>query len=404
MTSYVNPYTGQTISPSQVGYESLTISTDTVLDWPINGNVSNVVANIIDATATTSGLSIIMPPATQVSTGQSLLIRNVGTNTFYVVKSDGSAITSVASGVSQYIYVTSNSTIPGTWATVTFGTGTSAANAADLAGYGLTAIGTTLNENTPVIYIYSSGYLSASSRASFNVWSSGVGAITLPSSTTLSSGWFTVIRNGGTGILTLTPSGTDTIDGNSNQQLQITESLVIVSNGATGFNTYAYGRSNQFAFTQLAKTVTGGTVTLTSAEGSNIIQEYYGTLTSNCNVILPSTVQLYSLTNNTTGAYTLNFRTAGTGTQQVVNQGQTAFVVCDGTNVYSTTSNAASSGTFTLNVGSVSVPSLNFQGNLNTGMYLPSSNTIGFTVNGTQAAVLSSTGLYIVNGISGGTF
>ena len=76
MTTYTSPYTGQTISPSQVGYESLTMSTDTVLQWPINGNTSNVVANIIEVTATTTGLHLLMPAATEVSQGQSLLVRS----------------------------------------------------------------------------------------------------------------------------------------------------------------------------------------------------------------------------------------------------------------------------------------------------------------------------------------
>ena len=150
MTSYVNPYTGQTISPSQVGYESLSISVDTVLQWPINGNTSDVVANIVEVTATTTGIELFMPPATQVSTGQSALIRNIGSNTFNVVDTSGNAIVSVASGVAQYIYVTDNSTIDGSWESVTFGAGTSSANAATLAGYGLQATGTTLNTVTPV--------------------------------------------------------------------------------------------------------------------------------------------------------------------------------------------------------------------------------------------------------------
>jgi len=119
---------------------------------------------------------------------------------------------------------------------------------------------------------------------------------------------------------------------------------------------------------------------------------------------LPSTVQLYSLQNVTTGSYTVTFKTAGSGTTLTVNQGQTAFAICDGTNVYSTTSNTASSGTFTANVGSATAPSINFSGNTNTGLYLPASNTIGFTVNGTQAATLTASGLYVANGISGGTF
>jgi archaellum component FlaG (FlaF/FlaG flagellin family) len=203
----------------------------------------------------------------------------------------------------------------------------------------------------------------------------------------------------------LTPTGTDTIDGNVSQQLQLTESLVLVSNGSTGFNTYAYGRSNSFAFTQLAQVVTGGTLTLSSAQGANIIQEYTGALVSNQIVVLPSTVQIYSLQNNTTGAYTLTFKTAGIGSTVAVGQGQTALVVCDGTNVYSTTSNTSSSFTSaTLAPGAVSAPSLNFLGNTTTGLYLPASNQIGFAINGANGMTLSSTGLAITNGISGGTF
>jgi hypothetical protein len=404
MPTYTNPFTGQTISPSSVSYESISISANTVLQWPINGNDNTPASSIIDCVATTSGLLLELPPATQVSTGQSVLVRNTGSNTFTVTDNSGNTIIAITSGIAQFIFLTSNATVNGTWASVVFGAGTSAANASALAGYGLTPIGLTLNQAYNVTNYYSNATLSATTRAQFVVWSSGVGALTLPSASVVGNNWFSIIRNSGTGILTLTPQGTDTIDGNASQQLQLTESLVIVSNGSTGFNTYAYGRSSTFAFTQLVKTVTGGTTTLTPAEGANIIQEYYGVLTSNAIVVLPSTVQLYSLTNGTSGAYTLTFKTAGVGTTQVVNQGQTAFVVSDGTNVYSTTSNAAASGTFTANVGSVSAPSINFQGNTSTGFYLPTSNTIGFAVNGVQAGTWSSTGLYVANGISGGTF
>ena len=59
MTTYTSPYTGQTISPSQVGYENLTISSNTTLQWPINGNTTDVVANIIDVTATNGTGSFI---------------------------------------------------------------------------------------------------------------------------------------------------------------------------------------------------------------------------------------------------------------------------------------------------------------------------------------------------------
>ena len=416
MTSYVNPFSGQTISPSQVSYESISLTANLQLEWPINGNDATPASSIIDVTATSSGTAtgwlLELPPASQVSTGQSLIVRNIGSNTFTVTDYSGNTIIAVASGISQFIFLTNNSTTNGVWQSVVFGAGTSSANASALAGYGLLASGLTLNQSYNVTSYYTGATLGAANRAQFNVWTGGVGAFTLPSASTIGNNWFTIIRNNGTGILTLTPVGTDTIDGNANQQLQLTESLVIVSNGTTGYNTYAYGRSNTFAFTQLAQVVTGGTLTLTAAQGANIIQEYSGVLTSNQIIVLPSTVQLYSLQNSTSGAYTMTFKTAVSGgATLVVNQGQTAFVVCDGTNVYSATSNSSSTfSSATLSAGSVLAPSLNFSGSTTTGLYLPASNQIGFAISASNGMTLSSTGLTVTNsvtalgGIAGGTF
>ena len=221
---------------------------------------------------------------------------------------------------------------------MTFGAGTSTANASALAGYGLTPINLTLNQAYPVTTLFSDITLTATSRAQFLVWSSGVGAITLPPAATVGNNWFCNIRNNGTGVLTLTPQGTDTIDGNASQQLQLTESLVIASDG-TNFNTFGYGRSNTFAYTQLLLAVTGGTTTLTSSQASNTVQEYTGVLTSNQIIVVPSTVQLYSFTNSTTGAFTLVFQTAAVGGATLtVPQNKTAMAVCNGTNVYNANS------------------------------------------------------------------
>lgn len=416
MTSYVNPFTGQTISPSSVSYELLSLTGNLQLDWPINGTNGTPASAIIDVTATSSGSPngwlLELPPATQVSTGQSVLVRNIGSNAFTVTDYGGNTIITVESGIAQFIFLSSNTTENGTWESVVFGAGTSSANSSALAGYGLIADGLTLDQAYNVTNYYSSAVFDATFRAKFNVWSGGVGSFTLPSAADVGNNWFTIIRNGGSGVLTITPVGTDTIDGNATQQLQLTESLVIVSNGTTGYNTYAYGRSNAFAFTQLSQVVTGGTLTLTSAQGANIIQEYTGVLTSNQIVVLPSTVQLYSLQNATTGAYTMTFKTSVVGgSTLVVNQGQTAFVVCDGTNVYSATSNSSSTfSSATLAVGSVLAPSLNFSGNTTTGLYLPASNQIGFAINATNGMTLNSSGLTVTNavtalgGIAGGTF
>jgi len=405
MTTYSNPYTGATINPSQVGYESLTISTDTVLEWPINGNVTDVVANIIEVTATVNSLKLYMPPASSVSDGQSALIRNIGSRTFTVVKSDGSTIAPIASGVAEYIYVTNNTTDPGTWSAVTFGTGTSAANAADLAGYGLTAISTTLNQSYNVSAIYSNYQVLITDRASFLVWEGGAGTFTLPVASTVGNNWFVMIRNNGTGVLNIALQGTDTIDDNASAQLQLDESFVVVSNG-TNWNTFGYGQSTTFFYTILNKVVTGGSVTLSSSEAASQIQEYTGTLTSNCTVYLPPTVQQYSLQNRTTGSFTLTFRTTAVGaTTVVLPQGQTIIAICDGTNVYNAqTATSTVLTTLTLDNGSAGAPSLNFTGGTTTGLFLASTNTLGLAAGGVQVATASTSGLNSVYGIPGGSF
>ena len=408
MTTYTDPFTGQTISPTQVGYEALTLTSatpNTLLQWPINGNTGSVVANIIDITATSTGLTVTMPPATQVSTGQSTLIRNTGTNPFTVLDNSGGTLITITSGLAWYLYLTNNSTTAGTWTEVQFGAGTSQANASALAGYGLTALNTTLNQSYNITNLYSNTALSLSSRAQMFVWSTGVGTITLPSSATAGNNWFAIIKNNGTGIVTITPSGSDTIDGNPSQQLQLTESLVVVCNGS-GFNTFAYGRSNAFAYTQLAVNVTGGTYVLSSAQAANTIQTYTGTLTSNQILQVPQTVQLYSITNNTSGSYTFTMKTSysGGGTLTIP-QNTSVIAICDGTNVYNANSGAI--GTFTnltLSAGTVTNPTLNFAGNTNTGLYLPASNTLGISINGSLGALFSAYGLWVPNGIAGGTF
>ena len=405
MTTYQNPLTGQTINPSQVGYEALSISVNTTLQWPINGNDNNVVANIMDITATTTGLSLILPSAQQVSVGQNIIIRNIGTNSFNVTNAGGSVIATIASGIADFIYLTDNTTDNGSWTVITFGAGTSSANASTLAGYGLMALNTTLNQAYNTNTISSAYTLLPSDRASFIVWNGGVGNLTLPSASAVGNNWFAMVRNGGSGIVTVLPQGADTIDGNASAQLQLTESFVIVSNG-TNYNTFAYGRSNQFAFTTLAKVVTGGTVTLTSAEGANVIQEYSGVLTSNCTVVVPSTVQLYSLQNGTTGAFTLTFKTSSIGAGTVVlNQNQTIIAICDGTNVYNAqTATSSVLTSLTLGNGSAANPSLNFSGDTTTGLYLVGSGQLGFAASATNKMTLTTTGLLVPSSIPGGAF
>ena len=406
MTTYTNPFTGQTVSPAQVSYESLSITADTYLEWPVNGNTDSVVSNIIEiTTGAYTSLSVYMPSAQQVSVGQATIIKNTGSNTFTVKNLNGGTIVSVASGISQYIYVTDNSTDAGTWSTVTFGAGTSAANAAALAGYGLVADGTTLNQAYNVTSVFSTSSLISSQRAQFIVFAGGVGTLTLPDAATVGNNWFCMIRNSGSGIVTVAPTGVSTIDGDVSAQLQLTESFVVVCDG-TNWNTFGYGRSNAFAYTQLSLVVTGGSLTETAVQASSTIQEFSGILTSNQIVIIPSTVQLYTVTNNCTGSFSLTIKTSAVSAQTVVvAQSSTLVLVCDGTNVYNAASGSASTITsLTVGNGSLAVPSIKFSGDVNTGVYLPSSSKFGFVIANQQAGFFDASGFTSINGISGGTF
>ena len=137
-TSYINPFTGQTVSPSSVSYESLAITANTTLQWPINGNTGTPASSIIDVTATSSGTAtgwlLELPPAAQVSTGQSVIVRNTGSQLFTVTDNSGNTIVAVGSGIAEFIFLVDNSTVNGVWASVVFGAGTSSANAGALAG------------------------------------------------------------------------------------------------------------------------------------------------------------------------------------------------------------------------------------------------------------------------------
>jgi hypothetical protein len=420
MTSYVSPYTGQTINPSQVGYENLTLTTTyTTLAWPVNGTTGVVVANIIEATANLSPAYIVLPAAQQVSVGQAFVIRNIGsTNAFTVVSqnSDGTYNTIQAVPVAPttatvntyYIYLTDNSTIQGTWSTVAMGIGTSAASASALAGYGLKAINTVLNTNTAVSLVSSAYTFTANDNAALYVWTGGAGTVTLPPVASVSIGYYVIVKNDGSGILNVAAQGSSTIDITSTTvQLQIANSSVFVSNG-TNWYTYALAQQNVFNYTQLYLSLTGAaaTVTLTSAQGKNVIQQYAGTLSQNTTIIVPQTVQLYSIRNSTSGAYTLTISTGVTGgTTYQVSSGTAALLVCDGTNVFSATSSSTSFTTqLTLGNGSASNPSLNFSGDATTGLYLAASGQLGFAIAGSSAGTLTSSGLLLPVGIQGGTF
>lgn len=411
--SYNSPFTGTVIQPTDVSYRSVTLAANTQLEWPINGNATDdYVARIMDVTATSAGLSLFMPPANQTSVGNDSLIRNVGSNTFTVktFNNVGTIIT-VAPGEAKYVYIKTNANEQGTWGNIAFGTGTSSADAASLAGSGLLASGSTLNQSHPVGSVTAGYTFLTTDRARAMIWSGGTTTATLPLASATGDNWFVLFKNNGTGTVTIgTTSGQD-IDGSVSKAFAPGESAFLVSTG-TEYVTVGYGVSTQFEFGVLTKPVTSGTYTLTASEASNTIQIYTGTLTGNVTVIVPPVVNLYVISNQcSAGAFTLTISTGAVGanTATVPASGQ-ATLICDATNILNANTTQAGGTAISLVNGSAASPSLNFGAETNTGIYRPGAGRFGISVLGNQIVDIDANGIDVTGtgnftaGISGGAF
>lgn len=412
MTTYTSPFAGDVILPTDVSYASYSISSDLTLVWPVNGNVStNVAARIMDITPSTGGLSVFLPPANQVSVGQDAFIKNPSAFTLTIKSSTGATLGTLTAGATRYFYLTNNSTASGTWSNIALGIGTSAPDATALAGLGLKAIGATLNQTSPTSSVTASYTFATSDRAQTKVWGGGAGSVTLPLASTVGDDWFFFFKNNGTGTVTMSAQGSDTIDLSASKEFQPNESAMIVCTGSV-FITVGYGVSNQFVFQSITKEVTTGAYTLTTSEASSLIQEYVGTLSGNVTVTYPPVVAFYIVSNQTTaGGNTLTITTGvGGGATATVSAGNQATLICDGVNFYNANTVQAGASVSSLANGSAANPSLSFASEPSTGVYRSGSGSFNISILGTNRAEVNATGIDVTGtgnftgGVLGGTF
>lgn len=410
--SYNSPFTGQVIQPTDVSFRAFNLNADTALSWPLNGNATdNYAARIMQVTPNAAGRKLYMPPANQTSVGTDALIRNMTAYSFDVVDYDGNAIITIASGKAWYIYITANPTTAGTWGVIDFGAGTSSADAATLAGLGLVAISTTLNQAHPASTFINGYTFTTSDRAQTKVWGSGTGTVTLPPVSTVGNNWFMLLKNSGTGSLTVDCNLTETIDGGLTKNYAPGESSFIICTG-TEFVTVGYGVSSTFAFTALVYPVTTGSYALTSSEASNTIQEFVGVLTGNVTVTYPPVINLYIVSNQVTdNGFSLTLTTGVSGgSNAIIPPGQQATLICDGTNFLNANTVQAGATSLSLVNGSAGTPALNFGSETSTGIYRPGAGEFGISVLGTQRMGVTASGINVsgsgtfTTGVGGGTF
>ena len=333
--TFTQVFGGTTIYPSDVSYLALTLSADTALEWPLESSTSeNPAARIIDVTPT-GVYSITMPPADQTGVGQTILFNNLGPQTVTVKNSAGATLLSMAQGEQWQIYLTDNTTAAGSWRVFRYGAATAQAQASALAGAGLTATGSTLSQSAPVTLFNSNYTAGTADRAETYVWNGGVGTLTLLSAVTAGNDWFISLRNSGAGDITVATQGLETINGGASLILQPGDSATIVTDGINWF-TLGLGKSAVFAFDYTSINLGGlsGNYTLAGSELNRIAYQFTGAITGNIEVIVPSTVQQYWVSNDTTGgSYTLRVRTSAQTPGVLVTRGSRAILYSDGSEV-----------------------------------------------------------------------
>ena len=402
MTTYVSPFTGDIVQPTDVSYLSLTFSTNQVLVWPnyaVPGATTVAAARVIDCVASNSGRTISLPNASQGSVGTDILFRNKGANAFSVVDYTGANAVVIAAGEAKYFYLTNNSTDAGIWSNVAFGTGTSIADAASLVGSGLINQAGKLETATDVIETAVAPTFDENSRALAYVWTGGAGTFNLPNPATIQNGWFIMVRNGGTGALTIDPFSTQTIDGNTTLLFYPSDSATIVYDETTG-NFFTVGLARQTALTYTAATydvdsIVGSTYSLvTYAPNIQTYEAFSGTRTTNLTIQLPAITQLYVVNNQTgSSAYNIIMQISGSlGTTVSVSNGTSVLLLSDGTNL-SVLSSQSAAGSFLANNGTLAAPAFSFTSDTTTGMYLIGNKNLGFASNNTLMLNINASNL-----------
>jgi len=418
--TYVSPFTGTIVTPTDVSYYYLAFNANQTLYWPATVNPTQVpAARIIDCVPSGAGLTISLPQGSQGTVGADILFRNLGSYAFTIQNSDGSGSFQVPIGISKYVYLVDNTTTAGTWNNVTFAAGASYADAVTLQGAGLTTVNGQLATTENSIPIAVAPTLTDASRAINYVWTGGVGTLTLPATSTLSNGWYIGFRNSGTGRLTIAPQGVSTINGSTNIGTNPQDSGFIIYQQATNsFFTIGLAAPQNVTFTSATydvDSIPGTTFSLTSY--APIIQTYVsvsGTRTQPLTVTLPATTQIYILSNQTgTTAYSISFVISGSSSPPLtVTNGQIATVLSDGNALYPLTT--TTTGAFFAINGTASAPSFSFNSDNHTGTYLVGTSILGVTANSTQimtfdgtntsALAVKTPGTLYAGLISGGTF
>jgi aspartate 1-decarboxylase len=381
MSGFVDVFGGSTVQPSDVAFRAITLTASIVLEWPQYSVNEQPLARVMDISSANAAYSVTLPDARAVTPGADFLVTNRGSANLPILNAAGANQATLAVGASRYFYLTDNTTEAGTWASMLFGAASATIDASQLAGRGLQARGLLLDTTVLTTFASSNRALADTDRATLVVWTGGSGTLTLPANASL-AGFYCEIRNSGTGPLVLDGNGAELIDGAASVTLLPRETLIL--HVAQGVGAYTVGR-RRFELTRTTFTVAGGFRILTPTECTDVVQNYAGTLTEDQEVWFASGVQVYYVSNNTSGPWALTFAVnGGPGTPVVVPAGQNAILVSTGSEVINASTTQAGSAALVLASGSASNPAISM-GSVNNGIYAPGAGTVGVSAGGVLA-------------------
>ncbi len=327
--SYTDVFGGELIFPSQLSYLAITTAVDVTLQWPTEQQITgdNVVADVMDVTTSVASLNIDMPDARNTSEGNKTTFNNVGGEIFNVRDNTGGTIQTVQPGEQWVLVLTDNTTDAGTWTTFLLGgNAATPASASVLAGAGLRADGAQLSQKidsdeesaTPLTVV-------DGDRAKCLIYVGGAGQADLPAAAGVGNDWFFMLRNSGSGTLTIVPASGE-IDGSPNLALDTNSSCFIFTDGTDWF-TIGLTASSTIAFDFVSLPIPGsGDFVLSGANLDRISYRFTGALTGDRKVVVPDTTQQYWCDNQTSGAFTLTIGTNAQASPPTLDPGQTAIM------------------------------------------------------------------------------
>ncbi len=154
--SYTNVFGGTPVQPTNPSYLFYTLSqATTTLSWPIQfQDTNNVTASIMNVVSEEAGYDLVLPDATIVGTGTTLLVFNTGSDSFNIQDSGLNLISAVPASAAYMFILTDNTTSRGQWIIDPFGGGTLAVTsvAATAPAQGFTITGSPITNSGTLVF------------------------------------------------------------------------------------------------------------------------------------------------------------------------------------------------------------------------------------------------------------